>query len=217
MQIVAILIGLVLLAVVAYYVSRPLVRPRRSPDVTAIATLEMQRDSLYSQIRELDMDHATGKTNDDDYQRVRAELVAQAAGVLKRIDGVAAQPLPAAAPDDDIEALITARRKSAAAAPRPAADDVEALIAARRKSAAAPKPAADNVEALIAARRKSAAPGAASIDQDIESQIAARRKPAPPAPVAELTCPNCGKPVSADDAFCAKCGASLRATTASQA
>lgn len=215
MQIVAILIGIVLLAVIVYYVSRPLVRRRGSLDVTAIVTLEVQRDSLYSQIRELDMDHATGKTNDDDYQRVRAELVAQAADILKRIDGAVAAAPVTPPPADDVEALIAARRKPAAA-PKPA-DDVEALIAARRKSAVAPKPAADEVEALIAARRKSAAPAVSSKDSDIEAQIAARRKSAPAAPVAELTCPNCGKPVSADDAFCAKCGASLRARTASQA
>jgi hypothetical protein len=215
-QIVAILIGIVLLAGIVYYVSRPLVRQRGSLDVTAIVTLEVQRDSLYSQIRELDMDHATGKTNDDDYQRVRAELVAQAADILKRIDGaVAAAPVTPPAPADDVEALIAARRKSAAA-PKPA-DDVEALIAARRKSAVTPKPAADEAEALIAARRKSTAPAVSSKDSDIEAQIAARRKSAPAAPVAELACPNCGKPVSADDAFCAKCGASLRARTASQA
>ena len=35
------------------------------------------------------MDHATGKVNDEDYTRLRAELVAQAAAVLKQIDGVA--------------------------------------------------------------------------------------------------------------------------------
>jgi uncharacterized membrane protein YvbJ len=25
-----------------------------------------------------------------------------------------------------------------------------------------------------------------------------------------LTCPKCGKPINADDAFCAKCGAALQ-------
>jgi len=206
-QIIAILIGLVLLAAIAYYVSRPLLRQRGGVDVTTIASLELQRDALYAQIRELDMDHATGKTNDEDYQQIRAELVAQAADVLKRIDGVATTPVPAPVPAP----------QSAAAQP---AEDVEALIAARRKASAAPplrpKAAIDDLEAAIAARRKTTAAGPAAAkpaDDEVETLIAARRKPTSPAPV----CPNCGKPVAADDAFCAKCGASLRARTVSQA
>lgn len=208
MQIIAILIGLGLLAAIAYYVSRPLLRQRGGVDVTTIASLELQRDALYAQIRELDMDHATGKTNDEDYQQIRAELVAQAADVLKRIDGVATTPVPAPVPAPQ------------SAAARPANDDVEALIAARRKTSAAPstapKPAVDDLEAAIAARRKTTVAGPAAAkpaDDEVETLIAARRKPTSSAPV----CPNCGKPVAADDAFCAKCGTSLHARTVSQA
>lgn len=138
MQITAILIGLVLLAAVAFYVSRPLLQPRRdSVDSTMLDALDARRDAVYSQIRELDMDHATGKMNDEDYPSARADLVAQAATLLEQID--------------DVQAA------------QPAADDVEALIAARRKAA------------------KSAA-----------------------------ACPACGKPITPDDAFCAKCGAPLK-------
>jgi hypothetical protein len=143
-QISAILIGLVLLAAEAFYVSRPILQPRRAgADSTTLATLDAldaQRDAVYSQIRELDMDHATGKMNDEDYQPARADLIAQAATLLKQIDG--------------------------AWAAQPAAEDVEALIAARRKA------------------MKSAA-----------------------------ACPACGKPGTPDDAFCAKCGAPLKAVT----
>jgi hypothetical protein len=234
-QIIAILIGLVLLAAIAYYVSRPIVNRRREDaDETVMTTLEQRRDAVYAQIRELDMDHATGKMNDEDYQRSRGDLVAQAAAILKQIDGVLAAPivpastamatLPAA---DDVEALIAARRKTAKSAPSqsagddveaaiaarrkvstpsPAADDVEALIATRRKVKAAP--ATDDVEALIAARRKVSAPVAA-VD-DVEALIAARRKSATPAPV-QAACPTCGKAITPDDAFCSKCGTPLKA------
>lgn len=112
----AILVGVVLLAAIAYYVSWPLMNARRGSGVGVdVASLEVQRDLVYDQIRELDMDHATGKTNDEDHQRIRAELVAQAAALLKQIDGVAQQPIAVSAPavaDDEIEALITARRKA---------------------------------------------------------------------------------------------------------
>jgi hypothetical protein len=108
-QISAILIGLVLLAAIAFYVSRPIVQPQRDgADATMLATLAIRRDAVYSQIRELDMDHATGKMNDEDYQPARADLVAQAATLLKQIDGMlVAQPAA-----DDVEALIAARRKA---------------------------------------------------------------------------------------------------------
>jgi hypothetical protein len=170
LDIIAILIGLIVLAAVAFYVSRPLLKPRGAASLAAdTLSLEAQRESLYTQIKELDLDHATGKVNEEDYARLRAELVAQAAAVLKQIDGVAqAQPaFKPAAPNDDVEALIAARRKTRSIPAAKAADaDVEAAIAARRKAAASS--------------------------------------------TSDLTCPQCGKPINADDAFCAKCGAALR-------
>ena len=171
MEIIALLIGLVILAAIGFYVSRPLVQSRRAGQPNGVAdvqSLETQRESLYIQIKELDVDHATGKVNEEDFTRLRADLVAQAAAVLKQIDGVAQQAAPAAlSAQDDVEVLIAARRKA--------------------RSASAPGTAGANLEAAIAARRKTAAPIAG-----------------------ELACPKCGKPIDADDAFCAKCGTALR-------
>ena len=166
----AILSGLVILAAIANYVGRPLLPSRRGAHSGGdTVSLEAQRESLYTQIKELDLDHATGKVNDEDYSRLRAELVAQAAAVLKQIDGVAQQPAPTVAPA--------------------AQDDVEALIAARRKTRSIPAPK--------------------TADVDAEAAIAARRKTVVPV-TSDLTCPQCGKPINADDAFCAKCGATLQ-------
>ncbi len=181
MDILAIFIGLIILAGGAFYISRPLMQPRRGVKAggSDALSLEAQRDSLYTQIKELDLDHATGKVNDEDYSRLRAELVTQAADVLRQIDNVGR---PAAA--------------------RPAAKPAAALAAA----------GSDEVEALIAARRKTRSVAAAkSVDADIEAAISARRKAViPTVETAALTCPNCGKPVSAGDAFCAKCGTALQ-------
>ncbi len=177
MEIFAILLGLVILAGIAYYVSRPLIQPKRSLNASGADTASLieQRESLYTQIKELDMDHATGKVNDDDYQRLRAELVAQAAEVLRQIDGVSAAPAvtPAVAQTDDVEAMIAARRKTRSAS--------VATTATSSKSGDA------DVEAAIAARRKSTA-----------------------SVTTTPTCPKCGKPVNAGDAFCAKCGTALQ-------
>src|SRR5512136_728845 len=135
----AIFFGLVLLATIGFYVSRPLAKSRRASQATSAVdaqSLEAQRESLYTQIKEVDLDHATGKVNDADYARLRADLVAQAAMVLKQIDGMEQRPAPAAAStEDDLESLIAARRKTrSASAPKGADTDVEAAIAARRKS-----------------------------------------------------------------------------------
>jgi ribonuclease HII len=179
LEILAILIGLVILAAIAFYVSRPLVQARGAANVddTVALTLEAQRESLYTQIKELDLDHATGKVNNEDYTRLRAELVAEAAAVLKQIDGVLQAPAPT-----PLQAVA-------------AGDDVEAMIAARRKTRS------------NTTTTRSAAPKTA--EADLEAAIAARRKTAP-AVASDLKCPQCGKPINADDAFCAKCGAALR-------
>jgi hypothetical protein len=173
LEIMAMLSGLMILAAVAFYVGRPLMPSRRGANFGGDSlSLDAKRESLYTQIRELDLDHATGKVNDEDYARLRADLVAEAAAVLKQIDGVA-QPVPtAAAATGDVEALIAARRKT-------------------RSSTAAPTSAAPKLS-----------------DADAEAAIAARRKTV--APASELKCPQCGKPISTADAFCAKCGAALQ-------
>ncbi len=183
MDIFALLIGVVILAGVAYYISRPLLRPAYAATVSGsdVLPLEAQRDSLYTQIKELDQDHETGKVHDEDYTRLRAALVTQAAEVLKQIDRAVARPVPAsglkpaaaAGGDDDVEALIAARRKTRTAAARKTSDaDLEAAIVARRRAQVA----------TVAAM------------------------PDPPG----MACPKCGRPVKADDAFCAKCGTALQ-------
>lgn len=132
MQIFAILIGIMLAAVVGWYISRPLLQAKRMPSTDSpVVSWEVERDSLYLQIRELDLDHATGKTNDEDYQQLRTALVAQAADMLRQIDG---QQPPVSTRDGDIEALIAARRKKSAK-PKSKVDldqQIEAAIQARR-------------------------------------------------------------------------------------
>jgi hypothetical protein len=178
LDIITFFFGLIILAALAFYVGRPLVQTRRTAaDVGDTLSLEAQREALYAQIKELDLDHATGKVNDEDYAHLRADLVAQAAAVLRQIEGGALAPT---------------------SAPAAATDEVEALIAARRKTQSVPA-------ATPAAPVKSA-------DADLEAAIAARRKTA--VTTRDLKCPQCGKPISTDDAFCAKCGAALQTQVA---
>ena len=133
MDIMALLIGAALLVALYIFVSQPLRRAHQAPDTESqLETLVAQRESLYTQIRELDFDHATGKVTDADYTPLRDRLKAEAAGVLRQIDHLIGS-LPAGEVDS-IEQAVAARRKR-----RPAAADadLEAAIAARRKRAAA--------------------------------------------------------------------------------
>ncbi len=138
MQITAILIGIIMAAGAGWYISRPLRQAKRMPATDApVQSMEVQRDSLYAQISELDLDHATGKTNDEDYQQVRSGLVTQAADMLRQIDG---QKPSATTQDADVEALIAARRKTMV---KPTAkveldQQIEAAIKARRSGIVCP-------------------------------------------------------------------------------
>lgn len=178
MEIFAILIGLAILAAIAFYVSRPLVESRHllKPEGVDALSLEAQRESLYTQIKELDLDHATGKVNEEDFTRIRTELVAQAANVLRQIDGIA--------PLTTIEPAQAATRSSDA--------DVEALIAARRKtrSSSAPKSSEDDLEAAIAARRKTSGPG-------MKSSELACPQCGRPIKADDAFCAKCGTPLPA--------------------
>jgi hypothetical protein len=136
MQIVAILIGLVLVAGIGWYVSRPLLQAKRTSAVDApVISMTVQRDSLYAQIRELELDHATGKINDEDYQQLRTTLVAQAADLLRQIDG----QQPVVKKDADVEALIAARRKKQPAPKANIDSHIEAAIKARRAGIVCPQ------------------------------------------------------------------------------
>ena len=178
MDIFALLFGIMLAAGMILFISRPLRKVRRSSQAPSqLDSLLARRESLYTQIRELDFDHATGKTIDADYAPLRAQLTHEAADVLRQIDALTG------------------------AAPAAAGDAIEAAIAARRKRKPADAAAADAaLESAIAARRKGK-PAQATPDADLEAAIATRRK--------VLTCPHCGKPFTAGDAFCSKCGEPL--------
>ncbi len=117
MDFFALLVGLALLAGLITFISRPLRQTRHSTEADLqLDTLLARREALYTQIRELDFDHATGKVTDADHAPLRARLVAEAAEALRQIDTIAAAP---AASDDALEAAIAARRKRLIPTPGP--------------------------------------------------------------------------------------------------
>lgn len=87
-----VLVALLALAVVAY-LAAPL-RPGRaraadSATVAERAELEAARDAKYAEIRELEMDHRTGKVSDGDFKGQDRTLRGEAVELLRRLDLVA--------------------------------------------------------------------------------------------------------------------------------
>ena len=89
MDALAPLLVIVALALVVWLVGAPLRQgPRAVEDAERIERerLEAARDAKYREIRELELDHATGKVADEDFRAHDRELRAEAVAILRRLD-----------------------------------------------------------------------------------------------------------------------------------
>ena len=77
----------VLAAVVAYVVTRPLLRARREDgEDDRRAALEAAKEAKYREIRDTELDFRMGKLSEEDYKATDRELRTQAIAILKRLD-----------------------------------------------------------------------------------------------------------------------------------
>ena len=89
--IVVMAIGLVV------WVGEPLVRRGRLRETVAdaqgdaIERLTLQKETLYTAIRDLDFDHQTGKVDAEDHAELRRQMETEAADILRQLD--LAEPL----------------------------------------------------------------------------------------------------------------------------
>jgi hypothetical protein len=85
---VEVLYGVILLALVAAFVIRPLFakEPEGKGEDPALADLEARKEAKYREIRDAQLDHAAGKLSDEDFRRQEGELRAEAAAILRRLD-----------------------------------------------------------------------------------------------------------------------------------
>lgn len=79
---------LVLLAVVAIVVVRPLVAGGRQQEreETRRAELEAAKETKYGEIRDAELDHRMGKLSDADWRALDRELRDEAIGILRELD-----------------------------------------------------------------------------------------------------------------------------------
>lgn len=100
MEILAAICVIALLAATVLFVGAPLRRRGAGPVDSLegrVADLEAARDARYREIRELEIDHRTGKLDDEDWRRLDRELRAEAIEILRELDEL--RP-PVAGPPD---------------------------------------------------------------------------------------------------------------------
>ena len=103
MQLSSLFVGFILLTAALFYVFRPFFdKPQKSVASKEKAGQAQNRESVLSALRDLDFDFKTGKIVEEDYQPLRAQLLAEAA---QFIDAEKKE-------EQQLEALIQSRRRS---------------------------------------------------------------------------------------------------------
>lgn len=110
-------LGLLLIAVVAVLIVRPLWRPALEPmeevagPASELADLEQRKQAIYGSIRDLGFDFRTGKLVEEDYRDEAERLKAEAVEVVARIEELRSSPPRA---EDEVEGRIAALRRQMA-------------------------------------------------------------------------------------------------------
>jgi hypothetical protein len=107
-----------------------------------LSALMAERDRVINSLQELDFDFKLGKIPEEDYPTQRAGLLQKGADILRKIDTLTLPSPSGKGNKDEgkdtearLEKAIAVRRADGARArPEVSDDDLEALIAARRKS-----------------------------------------------------------------------------------
>lgn len=119
------LIILIISAAVAIYIALPFFLKRgsqgndapvifevesREHEIEKLKSLDNQKETLYSAIRDIDFDYDLGKLSKEDFKELRNKYKLEAAGVLKEIDQIQNQS-GTKTPDYELEQEILSYRK----------------------------------------------------------------------------------------------------------
>lgn len=181
MDIAAIFFTLAVVGLVGMYVGQPFIQRRgrrASQEDHEVSALMAEYDRVVNTLQELDFDHSLGKVPAEDYPRQRAELLAQGADLLRRLDaltplsGTSTHPSSAGRGGQDVESRM------------------EAAVASRRADTALNRAAGalddDDLESMIASRRKA----------HKEKSAGFCPKCGKPILVSDRFCPSCGKAIN---------------------
>lgn len=103
-------------SLLAVYLGLPFFRKEQTlyREDEEIQDLQLERERTYTALLDLDFDYEAGKIEEDDYQKLRSQLLGEAAEVLSRIDGRPSEGTPRSAPSqpgDLVEAEIERFKK----------------------------------------------------------------------------------------------------------
>lgn len=195
------------------------------PEESAVDELLVQKEAVYSAIKELEFDHAMGNLSKEDYKELARRYEDRAVALLQTIDeaseedgvfgrgeppaiaGVVLGRTRSANPEDAIEqevAALRSRRRTRHGSDHGVEDEIEAQVAALRAGKARdPRPASQPVSRPLIVPAATC-PGCKAAVRDASAAFCSKCG----ASLREK-CPGCGQPVEKGDAFCSGCGASL--------
>jgi NADH pyrophosphatase NudC (nudix superfamily) len=139
MDIGAIFFILAVVTLVGMYVGQPYIQRRgrrATQEDHEYSALMAEYDRAVNTLQELDFDNALGKVPADDYPRQRAELLANGADLLRKLDALRPQETGHDV-ESRMEAAVASRRADASAKKAVTVlddDDLESMLAARRKT-----------------------------------------------------------------------------------
>ncbi len=140
MEISSILLILAVFVMVGAYLYLPFMartRRARAGETHEVSALKAERDRVINSLQELDFDFNLGKIPEGEYPDQRAALLQKGADILRQLDELSPAASSAVNAEARIEKATAAGRADANAKPSLAADtddDLEAMIAARRRN-----------------------------------------------------------------------------------
>lgn len=137
MELGSVFLILAVFIIVGMYLYAPFMsKPRKlsTSEMHEVSTLKAERDRVINSLQELDFDFKLGKIPEEDYPEQRAELLKKGSEILRQLDEL--QPVYAAArtAESRIEKAAAAKRADSASDNAAFSDEeIEAMLAARRK------------------------------------------------------------------------------------
>lgn len=137
MELGSIFLILAVLIIVGVYLYMPFTTRSRklsTVEMHDISALKAERDRVINSLQELDFDFKLGKIPAEDYPEQRAELLKKGSDVLRKLDELEPRAASARNVESRIETAAAAKRADASSSTAVISDDdLEAMIAARRK------------------------------------------------------------------------------------
>lgn len=127
---------LAVIVIIGVYLYTPFTRRARASQQNEsheISTLKAERDRVINSLQELDFDFKLGKIPAEDYPEQRAALLQKGADILRKLDEIAPASTSTINAERRIEKATAAGRADANSDSSADDEDIEAMISARRK------------------------------------------------------------------------------------